>query len=102
VNFGSIIDVSEADCFLQQCGYNRSMLAWYLFLAVLVFAWARIELRHTATSRGITSTMLGCLLFGFGLIGATSFDKVYSWLAIAVGTFMALYGLARFAAVQRC
>jgi threonine/homoserine efflux transporter RhtA len=72
----------------------------HLILLLIVIAWARIENRHTATSRGVASMILGCLLFGFGFVNASPFDKLLTWSIIAVGLFIALVGTARFVAWQ--
>jgi hypothetical protein len=72
------------------------MIVWLLVLALIMVAWVRIEKRHAETSRGIASMILGCLLFSFGVVNLSPFDKVLLWLMIAVGLFVALSGTARF------
>lgn len=66
-----------------------------LVLGLLVLAWTRIESRHASTSSGFASIVLGCALFGFGLVNLSPSDKLFIWFLIVVGVIMALFGLAR-------
>jgi len=70
----------------------------FIPLFLLLFAWSRIEFRQNHPSNGIGSIILGSVLFGFGAVNLTEWDKILSGAIVAVGLFIALVGAARFAA----
>jgi hypothetical protein len=65
-------------------------------LFLLVFAWSRIEFRPNHSSNGIGSIILGSILFGFGAVNLTEWDKILSGAIVTVGLFIALVGAARY------
>lgn len=73
---------------------------WLAIIALFPFAWARIEARHAATSRGLASIVLGAAFFAFGLVNLSPHDKLFIWSLISVGFIVALFGTARFVAWQ--
>lgn len=77
-----------------------NLLILLAVIALFVFAWACIETRHTKTSRGLISMFFGCALFAFGLVNFSPQDKLLLWAILVVGSFVALFGVARFVVWQ--
>ena len=72
-----------------------TMWPLYVFLFLLVAAWVRVELKNQATSRGIGSIILGCLVLSYGFNIRDSDTLLFRWLTIAIGFAMAFYGVAK-------
>lgn len=79
---------------------DRNLVLLLSVVALIVFAWVRIEKRHTATSRGLTSMVLGCFLFSVGIVNLSLNDRIFIGSLVATGLFIALCGMARFVAWQ--
>ena len=67
-----------------------------LLILLIVLAWWRIEFRPNHYSFGIGSLMLGCAIFGFGVVNLNDYDKILNGSLVAVGLFIALIGTARY------
>jgi hypothetical protein len=67
----------------------------YLLLFLVVVAWLRVEIKNKATSRGIGSIILGCLILSYGFSVWDSDIQIFRWLTIATGFAMAFYGVAK-------
>ena len=67
-----------------------------IVLFLLVLAWWRMEFRPNRTSNGIGSLVLGCAVFGYGVVNLTSWEQILSGSIVAVGLLIALMGAARY------
>ncbi|HVF11118.1 MAG TPA: hypothetical protein VNA16_09965 [Abditibacteriaceae bacterium] len=67
-------------------------------IIAFLFAWFRVDLKHKTIHPSMVSIVLGVTIFGYGLVGVGSQDKVLGCIIVTTGLVLALRGTAHLTA----